>query len=154
MKLTTKKQKGFTLVELFVVIAIMGLLSALAWPSIMSAFGSGQAKAAMDQIIAIDKAAKEYRPTNGDMTEISMQELNDYGLIDEDWEDGTAINPWAGDVTITVDSSDNTQYTITTGSIKDDRDGEYLVRKMTEFAAPDTTPTYSGGTFSITMAGS
>lgn len=153
-QLVKKNTKGFTLIELMIVIAIIGVLTALAWPSLQSAWGSGQTTAAMDQILAVDKAAKEYRPTNGDMSLISMEELQKFGLIDENWGTGANINPWAGDVSVTVDSSDNTQYIISSGSVKDDRDGLNMIRKMSDYAAPSSTPSYSGGTFSITFAGS
>jgi type IV pilus assembly protein PilA len=152
LKKTFKNAKGFTLIELMIVIAIMGILAAIAYPTIVENLGSGKATAAMDQVRAIRTAATKYAPVNGDMTDVSIQELVDNGLLPEDWADGSSVNPWAGDVSVSVDSSDVTRFAVSTDNIPEDTDGANMVRTMEDEAASNTTPSYSGGSFSITFA--
>ena len=54
MKKTNKK--GFTLVEIMIVVAIIGLLAAIGIPSIIGAYGSAQEKTKLRNIAEVNKA--------------------------------------------------------------------------------------------------
>ncbi|GAB3265919.1 type II secretion system protein GspG [Chitinimonas naiadis] len=56
-----KKQYGFTLLELLVVLLIIGLLSAFVGPKYFSQIGRSEQKVAKAQIEAFDKALDQYR---------------------------------------------------------------------------------------------
>jgi prepilin-type N-terminal cleavage/methylation domain-containing protein len=57
MKKTNKKtKKGFTLVEIMIVVAIIGLLAAIGVPSIMNAYSNAQEKTKLRNIADIEKA--------------------------------------------------------------------------------------------------
>lgn len=60
-----KKQSGFTLLELLVVLLIIGLLAGFVGPKYFSQIGKSQAQAARAQINAFDKALDQYRLDTG-----------------------------------------------------------------------------------------
>ena len=51
-----KSKKGFTLVEVMIVVAIIGLLAAIGIPSIMNAMSKAQEKAKSRNIASVEKA--------------------------------------------------------------------------------------------------
>ncbi|MYM41175.1 type II secretion system major pseudopilin GspG [Duganella qianjiadongensis] len=55
------KQRGFTLLELLVVIVIIGLLAAFVAPKYFSQIGKSQSQIARAQIDSFDKALDQYR---------------------------------------------------------------------------------------------
>jgi len=55
------KQRGFTLLELLVVLLIIGLLAAFVGPKYFAQIGKSQAQVARAQIEAFDKALDQYR---------------------------------------------------------------------------------------------
>lgn len=59
--MNNKKQGGFTLLELLVVLLIIGLLSAFVGPKYFSQIGRSEQKVAKAQIEAFDKALDQYR---------------------------------------------------------------------------------------------
>ena len=59
-----RKQKGFTLIEIMVVIVILGVLGALVVPNIMGRTGEARIKAATVDLRAISTALDMYRMDN------------------------------------------------------------------------------------------
>ena len=55
-----KKQKGFTLVEIMIVVAIIGLLAAIAIPSFMKARTTSQAKACVNNLRQIESGKEQW----------------------------------------------------------------------------------------------
>ena len=60
MKINTSRRAGFTLVEIMIVVAIIGLLAAIAIPNFARARTSSQANACINNIRQIDGAVQEW----------------------------------------------------------------------------------------------
>src|SRR5512136_2201172 len=60
-----KKQKGFTLIELLIVVAIIGIIAAIAIPSLLRARVSANEAATIGDIRALISAQSAYQSANG-----------------------------------------------------------------------------------------
>lgn len=60
----TSKQRGFTLIELMIVVAIIGVLAAIAIPMFMAQAGKARTTEAMLQLNMLAKSAKTYYQAN------------------------------------------------------------------------------------------
>ena len=74
-----RRSEGFTLIELLIVVAIIGLLAAIAIPNLLNAIDRSKQKRTMTDLRAIGVACEEYsvdtifyplQPTQGDVTGI------------------------------------------------------------------------------------
>ena len=64
MKIKTSKKSGFTLVEIMIVVAIIGLLAAIAIPNFVKARTTSQQNACINNLRQIDGATQQYALEN------------------------------------------------------------------------------------------
>ena len=68
MKNRTSRKSGFTLVEIMIVVAIIGLLAAIAIPNFVKARATSQMNACINNLRQIDAAANEFALEKGKKT--------------------------------------------------------------------------------------
>lgn len=82
LKLFMRSKKGFTLVELMVVVIILGILVAIAIPIYNNVTGDAQKKACAANVRTLEGAVAMYRAANGGKMPSDLNELKDKGFID------------------------------------------------------------------------
>ena len=102
-KLTKKNQKGFTLIELMIVIAIIGILAAIAIPNFLAYRTKGQNSAAKAEAKNFYQTALAYfADTTTSGTQIDNDELVGGQVHSPDITLGTGIIHDPGDGSVTV----------------------------------------------------
>ncbi len=76
MRKIMKSKKGFTLIELLIVIAIIGIIAAIAIPNLLTALQKAKQKATMGDMKSIGTAVESYMTDNylapGDITDANI----------------------------------------------------------------------------------
>jgi prepilin-type N-terminal cleavage/methylation domain-containing protein len=80
MKINTSRKAGFTLVEIMIVVAIIGLLAAIAIPNFVKARNTSQANACINNMRQIDSAIQQWALENNklDTDTVADTDVNDY----------------------------------------------------------------------------
>lgn len=94
-------QRGFTLLELLVVMVIIGLLAGYVGPRFFSQIGKSEVKAARAQIDALEKALDQFRLDNGryPTTEEGLKALVERPSTSSKWsgpylKKAVPLDPW------------------------------------------------------------
>ncbi|QDZ41530.1 prepilin-type N-terminal cleavage/methylation domain-containing protein [Euhalothece natronophila Z-M001] len=76
----SQQNKGLTIIELLVVIIMMSIISALAWPIYLSQAGRARESAARSLIGKVNRSQQAYRLVNGTFTE-DYSQLEDFETL-------------------------------------------------------------------------
>lgn len=129
------QMRGFTLIELMVVIVILGILAGLIVPRIMSRPGEAKQMKAKIQIESLETALKLYKLDNGvyPSTEqglLALVEPPETGDVPKNWKSGGYLekgkvpnDPWGNDF-IYLSPGVNGEYDITSYGADGVPDGE------------------------------
>ena len=79
MKSTTNRKSGFTLVEIMIVVAIIGLLAAIAIPNFVKARKTAQKNACINNLRQIDGAKEQWALENKATTGATPADADLYG---------------------------------------------------------------------------
>jgi general secretion pathway protein G len=84
MKNKTSKKAGFTLVEIMIVVAIIGLLAAIAIPNFVRARTTSQANACINNLRQMDGAVQQYALENklASSATYALDDLKPYVKLD------------------------------------------------------------------------
>ena len=77
MKNSTKRQNGFTLIELMIVVAVIGVLSSIAIPQYQNYIKKSQLGAALATISALKINIEDYLATNGQFPTLTTANISE-----------------------------------------------------------------------------
>ncbi len=144
------KQKGFTLIELGIVLVVIVGLTITLWPQLQQLYGLGDAAKLRTQVMEIQNGAQLFKQRNNVFTGVSMTVLDNQGYISDRMGDGSSRNPWGGNYSIVADATDPTRYVVTATGVRNADIGAQLAA---DYATSAVSATFSGTTFTVTFQG-
>ena len=117
-----RKQQGFTLIELMIVVAIIGILAAIAIPAYQDYTQRAQIGEAFTVVSGAKTAVAEYAQTNGDYTTIGTDLGLNVAANAGNYAKSVTITDTSGKITVTMEG---------TGTV-----GAKIAGKIVEFCPP------------------
>jgi len=77
MRASSKRYRGFTLLELMISVAIIGILAAIAYPAYTNHIKRGQHSEALAVMVAISAAMEQYAQAQGDYNAANLASVYD-----------------------------------------------------------------------------
>jgi general secretion pathway protein G len=131
-----KKQKGFTLIEIMVVVVILGILATIVLTNVMGREDEARINAAKTQIRAIEGALDGFKLDNGfypttDQGLDALIKKPEVGRIPNKWKEGGYLkparipkDPWGVDYHYYAPGNENREYEIISYGADGEQGGE------------------------------